>query len=54
MFNFIKHIKLLKHTVPTGEVGTQYQLRPVFTWRLMALRNFSLYFFISNLVAVVL
>ncbi len=27
---------------------------PVFTWRLMALRDFSFYFFISNLVAVVL
>jgi hypothetical protein len=29
-------------------------ISPVFTWRLLALRNFSFYFFISNLVAVVL
>jgi hypothetical protein len=38
-------------TVPTGEIGTVYQFLALL---LMALRDFSFYFLISNLVAVVL
>ncbi len=40
------------HTVPTNEIGTVYQFRPLLTRRLTALRVFSFYFLISNLVAV--
>jgi hypothetical protein len=42
------------YTVPTNEIGTLYIFRPLLTRRLMALRIFSFYFLISNLVAVIL
>jgi|688.fasta_scaffold806268_1 hypothetical protein len=44
----------MRCTVPTNEIGTVYQFRPLLTRRLIALRVFIFYFLISNLVAVIL
>ncbi len=47
-------MNVIRSTVYTGEIDTVYQFLPLLAWRLMALRDFSFYFLISNLVAVVL
>jgi hypothetical protein len=39
---------LVQYTLPTGHVGTLYQLEQLLKWRLKTLRAFSCYFLLSR------